>query len=212
MSLLGILFDSGKSTVSMFSGPVSIELDVTIDESHEWTLDVTTNPVETGAPISDHIQELPDRLTITGMITNTPLTGSIIDIFSNAFQSLIDGKGNDDRVKTTFDLLRTMYEQRELVNVYTKYRIYENMALTSINIPRSSGIGDAINFTAQFMHIRIVDTQTTDIPSGISKKKDSKSTDSVKKKASPTSKSGAKSNSPVTGEPKSTSVLKGITG
>ncbi|WP_114987715.1 phage baseplate protein [Pragia fontium] len=43
-----------------------MEFDVVTSESHTWTADVTTNPVETGAVITDHVQLKPDSLEISG--------------------------------------------------------------------------------------------------------------------------------------------------
>lgn len=80
---VGILVDVGQSLTKFTSELVSIDLDVTNEEIHEWTNDVTTNPVEIGAPISDHIQELPDKIRITGMISDSAISDNVIRQFSN---------------------------------------------------------------------------------------------------------------------------------
>ncbi|MDP1683118.1 MAG: hypothetical protein Q8L39_15270 [Burkholderiales bacterium] len=165
---IGLLIDVGRSLTSFKGEIISIDLDVTFDESHEWLNDVVTSPVEVGSPISDHIQPQPDKLTISGMIGNSSISDSVI-----AQLSKIDESSFETRTQTTFDLLRALMESRKLVTVYTRYRIYTDMALASINIPRSAGVGDAINFTAQFTHVRIVETQTVTVP-GISNKKGAK--------------------------------------
>ena len=67
----GILVDIGQSYNSIESDLVSLDLDVTQDEIHEWNNEVTQYPVEIGSPISDHIQLNPDNLTISGLITNS---------------------------------------------------------------------------------------------------------------------------------------------
>lgn len=179
--------------------PVSIDLDVTMDEAHEWANDVTTNQVEIGAPVTDHIQPLPDRLTITGMITDSPLDIKL----PSEFSVLV---GEDARVQTAFDFLRQLHERRELVIVYTKHKIYTDMALAGCNIPRSAGVGQAISFTLQFMHVRIVSTQTVDVPAGISRKLNKKAGEDVKKKSQTQAKAGTVQNKPSTAK----SVLSGI--
>ena len=92
---IGILIDVGQSITSIYSDVVSLDLDVTQDEAHEWSNDVTQFPVELGSQITDHIQPLPDKLTISGVITNSA-------IGENALEEL---NGGDDRVQTAFDLL-----------------------------------------------------------------------------------------------------------
>lgn len=195
---VGILFAEGQNVTS-------IDFDVTMDEAHEWTNDVTTNQVEIGAPVTDHIQPQPDRLTITGMISDSPLNLEI--------QSEISAlNGTDERAQTAFDFLRKMHEKRILLTVYTKHKVYADMALASCNIPRSAGIGMAVNFTLQFMHVRLVSTQTVDVPPGISRKLDKKAggeAGAVAKKTQTQAKAGAVQNkTPTTAK----SILSGILG
>lgn len=189
---VGILVDVGQSLTKFTSELVSIDLDVTNDEIHEWTNEVTTNPVEIGTPISDHIQELPDKVRITGMISDSAISDNVIRQFSN-----IDDSQFLTRSQTTFDLLRNLIKDKKLVTVYTRYKTYTDMALVSINLPRNNTTGDAINFTAEFMHVRVVSTQSVDIPKGISKKKTAKVDKATQQKTEPTSKGGDKSTKPV---------------
>lgn len=160
----GILVDIGKSNTAFESDLVSIDLDVTQDEVHEWSNDVTQFPVETGSPISDHIHPLPDRVTISGIISNSALGETALTELNNG----------DDRVQTAFDALLKLKEDRILVTVYTRLKIYDDMAIKSCNIPRDSSVGDSVKFKIEFVHVRIVDTQTVDVPQGISKKLDKK--------------------------------------
>lgn len=207
MSDFGLLVDTGRSSTAVGSELFSLDLDVTINESHEWTSEVSTNPVEIGSPITDHIREIPDRLVIAGMISDTPLFDSI----SEQFQGAIDGTSYQPRTQTAFDLLRQLHTDKKLVTVYTKHRVYLNMAIQGINIPRSSGVGQAVNFTIDFMHVRLVSTQSVDVPAGISRKTDKKADAATQKKAAPTVKAGAKQTTTVP-EKKSSSVWRGILG
>ena len=200
---VGILVDIGKSLTSFKNDVISIDLDVTMDESHEWQNDVTTNPVETGSPIADHIQIMPDKLRITGMISDSSISDAVIKQFSG-----IDGTQFLTRVQTAFDVLRKLKEDRKLITVYTKFKVYTDMALTSLSIPRNNQTGDSIQFSVEFVHVRIVNTQTIDMP-GINPKKTAKTGKSVQTKTALTDKSGAKKAKTVT---QSKSVLSGILG
>jgi len=206
MDILGFLF--GNNVASTFiAQPASIEMDVLLDESHEWTSDVTTNEVEEGTAIADHIRLMSDKLTISGMVGNTNLQGSFVDDIVGQIVGLVDGNGSTDRIKTTFDLLRAMHEAQTTVTIYTKWHTYENMALTGLNIPRNAQIGKAIQFTMNFMAIRVVSTQAVDVPDGISKKKDAKK--GVKNKAS-TAKDAGKVQSKTKSTEKSSSILENL--
>lgn len=189
---VGILVDIGKSLTSFSNTVVSIDLDVTMDESHEWQNDVTTNPVETGSPITDHIQLMPDKLRITGMISDSSISDAVIKQFSG-----IDNSQFLTRVQTAFDVLRKLKEDRLLITVYTKFKVYTDMALTSLSIPRNNQTGDSLQFNIEFVHVRIVSTQTIDMPKGVNPKKTAKTGKSVQTKTAPTDKSGAKAAAPV---------------
>lgn len=51
----------------------SVALDATLVQNHDATNTVTEHPVESGANMSDHIRPDLDTLSITGIISNTPL-------------------------------------------------------------------------------------------------------------------------------------------
>ena len=190
---IGLLIDVGKSLTLIESDLISVDLDVTLDEAHEWLSDVVTNPVEIGSPITDHIQQQPDKLTITGFISDSPITDSIASQLSTIGDSEFG-----TRAQTAFDLLRALMASKKLVTVYTRYRIYTDMALASINIPRSAGLGEAIQFTAQFTHVRMVETKTIDVPSGVSRNKEAKADGATKRKTDQTAKAGQTAPKPAT--------------
>ena len=69
------------------------------------------------------------------------------------------------------------------------------MVLTNVTIPRSASVGEAVEFRAEFIHIRKVATQTVDVPDGVSASPDAKAggaTGAASKKASATKAAGKK--------------------
>lgn len=160
----------------------NIELDLNLDEGHEWKAEATMNPVEEGAPITDHVIEQSDKLSLKGFISDTPLTitSANIDL--------------ENRTQPVFDLLRELIKAREPVTVYTKYWTYADMVITSISIPRTAGQGEALEFSIDFVNIRKVATQMVDVPEGISRKKDKKGDKATGKKAEPQKQKGKTEN------------------
>ena len=187
--MLGLFF-GGQKFQSMFGNQYgNIELDAMLDESHEWSAEATSNPVEEGAPVTDHVIEQADKLTIRGIVTDAPLNAS------SSILGFIGGGSADNKTQTVFDLLDTLIKKREVLTVYTKHKTYSDMVLTNVTIPRSAGVGEAIEFRAEFIHIRKVATQTVDVPDGVSAKpeaKDGGAGGAVSKKASATKASGKK--------------------
>jgi hypothetical protein len=197
MSNAGIIYDPQRPQTSV-EGIASLEFDAILDEQAEWSNEVTSNPVEKGAPVSDHIIQMADKFRLTAMISDSSIYGAATE-----GQSL---------TQMAHDTLRELYEKREVVTLYTKYRVYEDMAISYVGIPRVASGGNALIFPMEFTQIRITETQTTKVPPGISKKLDKKSTESVKKKAEPQKAAGAKQPVPVKVEEKSGSVLSGLFG
>lgn len=183
---VGLIYDPRKSPTSITNDIITIDLDVMSDEVHEWGNDVTENPVELGAPVADHIQEKAKKLTITGMITDTPIDPAVIGQFAGS----IDGGLFSARLQTHFDFLDSLSKLRATLIVYTRYKVYTDMALVSCNISRSTGLGEALPFTLQFIHIRLVQTQTVDVPPGISRKIDKKIDKATANKTQPAANAG----------------------
>ena len=187
--MLGLFFGGQKFQSTFGNQYGNIELDAMLDESHEWSAEATSNPVEDGAPVTDHVIEQADKLTIRGVVTDAPLNAS------SSILGFIGGGSADNKTQTVFDLLDTLIKKREVLTVYTKHKTYSDMVLTSVTIPRSASVGEAIEFNAEFIHIRKVATQTVDVPDGVSASPDAKAggaTGAVSKKASATKAAGKK--------------------
>lgn len=145
-----------------------IVLDATIQETHDYANDVTTFPVETGADISDHIKREPERITIEGFITDTPvkfLGGAIGRSLRIA---------DDERVKSAFEELMSIagYDYpaqvasvtaapntAKVVDIVTGLRVYSDMVMTRLSIPRSSRTGTTLRFTAEFTRVRFTSSE-----------------------------------------------------
>lgn len=170
-------FYYGNAGTKLF-GIQSIDFDATLEEVHDWSAEVTTNPVENGAPVADHVIEKPDKLRLTGLITNSPLHGELAGQY-------FGGDTQSPRIQTAFEAIYELVKKREAIVVYTKHAIYTDMIIQSVNIPRNASIGESIEFTMELVHVRFVSTQMVTVPPGISQKKTAKSTDAVAKKAEP---------------------------
>lgn len=187
--MIGLFFGGQWFQTAFGNQYGNIELDAALDENHEWSAEATSNPVEEGAPVTDHVIEQSDKLKIRGFVTDSPLN------LSQSVSGLVNSGSVGNRTQAVFDLLYDLIKIREPMTVYTKHRIYDNMVLTNVTIPRSAGVGEAIEFNAEFIHIRKVATQMVDVPDGINQKKDAKAggaNGSTAKKAEPTKDAGKK--------------------
>lgn len=190
--MLGLFF-GGKGFKSSFENTFgNVELDATLEENHEWSAEATTNPVEFGAPITDHVIEQADRLRIKGFVTDAPLNASA-SIFG-----LFNLTPVENRTQPVFDLLHELIKRKEVMTVYTKHRIYTDMVLTNVTIPRAPNVGEALEFNAEFINIRKVSTQIVDVPLGINQKKTAKANPALGRKTEPSKNTGKKQPETVT--------------
>ena len=153
-----------------YTGPTLIgdlALDCTVTETHTATSTVTEHPVESGANITDHIRPDPLQLSITGIVSDTPIGsrqvqralsigGASVQVTQQEPPTSTTGYGRAAWAK--LDAIRIAGKP---VKVVTRDKTYESMALVSLSVPKESKTGGALNFTAQFKQVRIVYNRTT---------------------------------------------------
>lgn len=154
---LSILFGQ-KSKAAFTGGIAEVALDASIQESHVLEADITSNPVEDGAEITDHASIKPKRLTITGFITDTP-----VKYFSGIQETITNVSGSDSRSKTALDNLELLFKTKQPFTVVTGLKSYDNMLFSRIEIPRDRNTGKALRFTAELKEIQLAKFRTTEL-------------------------------------------------
>jgi hypothetical protein len=129
-------------------------IDVSIQEDHTYESEVTDYPIESGGSISDNIRPKPITVTMQGIVSNTPL-GGILAARQRTETTSAQGSANVME-KAAYFLLKQIWIDREPVTIRTSLNTFENMALTSLTIPKSKDVGSALHFTASFQQIQIV--------------------------------------------------------
>jgi len=142
-----------------------LTIDVTVSEDHRFASEVTEFPVEDGGVISDNIVNKPVELSIEGLVSDSPLISSwSVDETGDA--SDIAGKLPDARnySKSALEALEKIRTDKELISIDTPLRLYENMALVDLSVPRSATTGKALSFRANFKQISMVASVLVDLP------------------------------------------------
>ena len=109
---------------------------------------VTTNPVENGAAVTDHVQDEPIEVTITGTISNTPI-GAVVDEREPGALPASDA----------YEFFLGVRKARNPVKIETRLAVFENMAMTNLSTPVTAATGNALVFTASFRQIDIVESE-----------------------------------------------------
>lgn len=132
---LSLLFGKKYARTSISS----VVLDAVLSEEHVYNSRVTNYPIEDGRIISDHIINEPDTLQITGIVSDTPL--SILAPFNrsiNAFNTLIE-----------------IHNRKERITVVTGIKVYTDMVITSLQVPRNLQSGQSLTFVIDMQKIFI---------------------------------------------------------
>ena len=143
------------------ASPQSLTLDAAPNEKHGATNEVTQYPVETGTNVSDHVRQMPDRLHIEGIVSNSPLPSQVSS--SATFEQDMRAGVYADRAEDAYVALLAIQETATLVTVKTELRQYNYMILQSLDVPRSASVGDALQFSADFVQIIMVSTETVEL-------------------------------------------------
>lgn len=130
---IGLLFGR-KYARSSIQG---IFLDATVSEDHHYVSRVTQFPIESGSVITDHVINEPDTLSLSGIVSDSPLA------FLSSF----------NRSSDAFNRLVRIHELKERVTVVTGIKVYQNMIMTSLSVPRTVETGQALNFVMEFQQV-----------------------------------------------------------
>src|SRR5690606_1988974 len=89
-------------------------------------------------------------VTLEGIVSDTPI-GTLAALRGE------DVRPSDD----AFARLLAIRDAREPVTIETSLRVFENMVLQSLSVPRSAQTGDALRFRATFQQIQLVTNERT---------------------------------------------------
>lgn len=149
----------------------SLTLDTTIDERHEYTNQVSSFPIEDGSEITDHVRQEPERITLTGIVTKSPvkfLGGALVrktdffqrgnenDAVQEALETLLTDAGYAFPIQP--GTLQARKNTVRPIDVVTGLRCYPGMIITNLSIPRDKSTGDAMRFSITLKKVNFVES------------------------------------------------------
>lgn len=140
--------------------PVSIngvEFDALIDSDEGYEAQVPEYPTEKGFSVSDNITLKPETLNMTLFVTDTPVT------WKNRHDG---GPGYTEGIVAQ---VKALYFAKQPVTVTTSESVYENMAITNLNIKKSTEVGYAREIPIVLKKIVVTESATVTIPDSYGK-------------------------------------------
>jgi len=139
----------------------SLLLDANINEVHDYANEITKYSIESGSDITDHVRQEPERLTIEGFITNSPIQflGGIFtgDRVKEGFEQLMKYAGYD--YPSQAESPTTTPNKFTLVTVVTGLRVYSDMGIARISIPRNGRTGESFRFSIELIRVKFTTSQ-----------------------------------------------------
>lgn len=118
---------------------------------------LTINPVEGGFN-TDNARDEPTEISFTGKISAFSLKNSVVSQIASLAQGTIP-----NRMKEAHDELYRIKNEKQPITLMLKYKEYNDMYLTMLEIPRRAGDGEALIFTAVFQQLIIAESQLVSI-------------------------------------------------
>lgn len=169
----------------------AIVFDASVSETHSKAVDVTDHPVEVGSDISDHVRKKPDELSVNVIVTNHPPI-----LLASLRATPISGFGDPStRAEDAFAFLESIHDAGKLVQFTTTFKVYRNMIITSLSIPRDAARGNVADIQMSLREIIIATTLQVDPPVPTNASRSSKQNLGNKPKTVPPATSSGSTNS-----------------
>ena len=130
-----------------------LQVDCVVVHVTNFSSQVTEHPIEGGFVIADHVARQAMKLSVTVIITPTPVS-----------YFRIMGGSNPDRLGEASAYFEQLHLAGEPITIVLPDRICENMVMTSCPLPRNVQNGFCYRLGLEFTHVTIVSQKTEEIP------------------------------------------------
>jgi hypothetical protein len=137
-----------------------IAFDALLDEDRAYEAESPDYPVEDGFAVEDTIILKPMMLSMTLLISDTPVTWKS------------KGHGGRGWADGIVQRLESLYFSKALCTIVTSDKTYKNYAIQSISISKSAEVGYSRQIPITFKEIRVTSSKKTTIPDSYGKSGD----------------------------------------
>lgn len=142
LNLLSPIFIRARSIAGIVAN-------VTVEEIHLDELIITEHPIEQGSVVTDHAYKRPAKVVLrVGWSNSAPQAG-----------------GDPNYVQDIYDTFLTLQANRELLQIITGKRIYQNMLIHRLAVTTDEKTENALMMTCDCQEALFATTQTVTVPS-----------------------------------------------
>lgn len=128
-----------------------IECDALIHHELQLENQIPDYPVEEGFSVQDTIIQNPKTLTLTVVVTNTPIT----------FRE----HASPNRVQEIAERFQELYKSRQLITVTSSKGVFQNMGITSLSLPYDVSTKTSLEIPITLKEVLTTTAKTVAIPS-----------------------------------------------
>lgn len=142
-----------------------IQMDATISEDHSEQTRITSNPVEFGPDISDHVIIEPAELTVVGVVSDTPLGLAALDALTDSIADVFGGEisNGGTRSQQAYEAMLQLKNNREPIVVSTKLKEYQNMVVSGVNTFQDKSSSHVANMRISFKEVIITESEFIEV-------------------------------------------------
>lgn len=142
----------GSSLIDQTTGNVIITFDSNLEETYTYTAEAPKYPVENQGAITDHYQVLPNKYSLTFVVTNTPL-----------FQE----RELKDRATLYQQFMIGIIRDRRPLTITMGFDTIRNILITDFQVKRDATTGQELVGNMSFEEVIIGNSQLTQVPDDV---------------------------------------------
>jgi hypothetical protein len=140
-----------------------VSIDTILNESHDTSMNITTQPVEMGADITDHIYANPATVNVSGIISDVT-NNTFFDIgligFGGDVLEKITGKPQQSKSQQSWAKLEQIARKGQLIDLVTNLKTYTNMAIVGMSCTQDKDSVLEVRFSMSLREVFIVSSAT----------------------------------------------------
>ncbi|CAB3635676.1 phage baseplate protein [Achromobacter pestifer] len=142
----------------------TVPLDALLSEKTSLNSRATSYAVEDGPPVTDHVVQESEQLTLDGWVTAAEIALLGGRNARGVTQGGLFTGSSRSKLISAKDALRKIHADRLPITIATGLDVYADFVMESCDIGRGNGSGDRFEISASFKRIRKVTLRQADIP------------------------------------------------
>jgi len=148
-----------------------IPFDLLVNEGHSLETELSEHPVDSAGTLAVHIHNRLRQGTMDVLISNWSVNeAGKMDYYADDPEKTIKAASPQEtnRAKDTFEQLKEVWANKEVVDIVMSLDVYKSVVLTNIQARRSRESGEAQGFQITFKEVKLVTLKKTKLLIGVS--------------------------------------------